>query len=116
MLPADANNNLLQVAQPVPGTLQRLSPASGSASLSAAFSSRAVAIGVRVRSVSGIGHFRLVDDDTAATIADFTLTYDDSWMHLSLFGVKTDGTKFKATKVSVYAESATVNVDIVEIH
>ncbi len=117
MLPADANGNFLQVAQPVPGTLQRLAPTSGSASLSAAFSPRAVGIGVRVRSVgTGIGHVQFVDDATAATVADLGLTNDDGWMYFSLLGVKADGTKFKATKISVFAETATVNVDIVEIH
>lgn len=116
MLPADANNNFVQVLQPVPGTLQRLAPTTGNASLSVAFSARAVVVGLRVRSVSGIGHVQFGDATAVATVADMSLTVDDGWMYLSPIGKTAGGVGFKAGYVSIFAETATVNVDIVEFH
>lgn len=116
MLASDANGNFAQVLQPVPGTLQRLAPTSGNAVKSTVFSARAVAVAVRVRSTSGIGHVRLGDTNVAATIADLTLTNDDGWMPFSLQGRDADGVSFRAGFLSLFAEDATVNADIVELH
>ena len=116
MLPKDANGNYLQIAQHVPGTLQRLAPLAAAVLKLAKLSARAVGVGVRVRSVAGIAHIRLGDTNVVADITDATLTNDDGWQYLSLFGQDIGGVSFRAEFVSVYAESATVNIDIVEIH
>ena len=116
MLAKDANGNFAQVLQPVPGTLQRLAPTSGNAAPSTAFSARAVAVGVRVRSTSGIGHVQLGVSGVAATITDLPLTIDDGWMIFSLHGQDANGVSFRADRLSIFAETATVNVDIVELH
>ncbi len=114
-LPRDANNNVVQALQPIDGSLQRVSPTVGSASLVPLGNpTRACVVGVRVRSPGGIGHVRLGDAAVVAAVTDFPLTSDDGWMFISLAG-KTGPDKKKITHLSLFAETLTVQADIVEL-
>lgn len=116
MLPRDDNNNVIQVLHPVDGTLQRVAPTAGNAlPIDAPFAAGTKVVGVRIRSVSGIGHVRFGVANVVAEITDFPLTYDDGWQYFSL-AAKTAGNDAKpVTHVSIFSETATVNADIVEL-
>lgn len=115
-LARDANNNVVQALQPIDGTLQRLTPAAGTASPAAVLQApgRACVVAVRVRTVTGIAHFRVGAANVAAAVNDFPITSDDGWMLFSLTG-KTGADKKVATHVSIFAEAANLSVDIVEM-
>lgn len=114
-LARDTNGNVVQALQPIDGTLQRLTPTAGNAAVVALMApGRACVVGVRVRSTGGIGHFRVGASNVAPTVSDFPITFDDGWMFFSLAG-KTGADKKTATHVSIFAESANVSVDIVEL-
>lgn len=114
-LARDANGNVAQALQPIDGSLQRVSPTAGNASrVTLGNPARACVVGVRVRSPGGIGHVRLGDAAVAAAVTDFPLTSDDGWMFISLSG-KTGADKKKVTHLSLYAETLTVQADIVEL-
>lgn len=114
-LARDDNGNAIQVLAPIDGTLQRVAPVAGNAATIAnpLTAGRAKVVGVRIRA-GGIGHIRFGSSSVAALVADFPLTVDDGWMFFSLAG-KSGPDKKPVTHVSVYAESANVSADIVEL-
>lgn len=115
MLARDANDNVIQAAHPVDATLQRLAPTAGNAlRVGTPFGAGTKVVGVRIRSTSGVGHVRFGDGTVAALVTDFPLNIDDGWMFFSLHG-KTGSDKKTVTHVSVFAETANVNADIVEL-
>lgn len=117
MLARDDTDSPAQVLHPNNGSLQRLAPTAGNAvRVGTAFAARTKVVGVRVRSFTGVGHVRFGDGAVAAEVTDFPLTFEDGWMFFSLAGKATDGSLKTVTHVSVFAETATVNADIVEMH
>lgn len=116
MLARDDSNSVIQVLHPVDGSLQRLTPVIGNAmTIGTPFGPGSKVVGVRIRSATGIGHVRFGASNVAALASDFPLTIDDGWMFFSL-AAKTAGNDRKpVTHVSVFAEAANVNADIVEL-
>ena len=114
-LARDDNGNAMQVLAPIDGTLQKVVATAGGAgrTTNPLTAGRAKVVGVRVR-VGGIGHVRLGSVYVEAQLADFPLTIDDGWMFLSLAG-KSGPDKKPVTHVSIYAETANVSADIVEM-
>lgn len=116
MLATDANGNPIQVLHPIDGSLQRLAPTAGAAArVTNAFAARAKVVGIRIRSATGIGHVRFGDVTVAGVVADLPLTIDDGWMFFSIVGKAANGSKKSVTHVSVYAETANVSADVVEL-
>lgn len=114
-LPRDVNDNVVQVLQPIDGTLQRVSPLSGARERVALQSAgRACVVGVRVRSGGAIAHLRLGEGTVDAALNDFPLTTEDGWFFVSLTG-KAGADRKKITHLSILAESAQAYVDIVEL-
>lgn len=115
-LARDDNGNAIQVLAPIDGTLQRLTPTAGNATRigTPITAKRAKVIGVRVRSAGGVAHVRLGDDQVAALVSDFPLTIDDGWMFFAVDG-KSGTSRKTVTHVSIYAETANVSADIVEM-
>lgn len=114
-LARDDNGNAVQVLAPIDGTLQKVVATAGGAARTTnpITVGRAKVVGVRVR-VGGIGHVRLGGGSVEALATDFPLTIDDSWMFFSLAG-KSGPDKKAVTHVSIYAESANVSADVVEM-
>lgn len=114
-LPRDANGNVVQVLQPIDGSLQRVSPVAGDrARVALLFAARACAVAVRVRSLGVIAHSRLGEATVEAALNDFPLTTEDGWFFISLAG-KAGADKKKITHLSILAETNQAFVDIVEL-
>ena len=114
-LARDDNGNAIQVLAPIDATLQRVTPTAGNpARVANPFTGgRAKVVGVRIRA-GGVGHVRFGNSAVDATVSDFPLATDDGWMFFSLAG-KTGADKKPVTHVSIYAETANVSADIVEL-
>lgn len=114
-LPRDVNDNVVQVLQPIDGSLQRVSPAAGARDrVALQFVGRTCVVGVRVRSLGAVAHPRLGEAAVDAALNDLPLTMEDGWFFISLAG-KTGADRKKITHLSILAETNQAFVDIVEL-
>lgn len=110
----DSNGKTIQALCPIAGTLQRLTPVVGAAARTTTpFKARSCLVGVCVR-VGGIAHSRLGDAAVAADATDLPLTVDNGWFFMSRAGKDDDGNLKTMTHLSVFAETANVQIDVVE--
>lgn len=114
-LARDDNGNAIQVLAPIDGTLQKVvATAAGTGRTTNPLTAgRAKVVGVRIRA-GGIGHVRFGSASVDAQIGDFPLTIDDGWMFFSL-AAKSGPDRKVVTHVSIYAETANVSADIIEM-